>query len=48
MLERSVCRHEVEDAIADAPIVLTPSHFVCIGSDVGASYMVVNADLGAA
>lgn len=38
-------RHEVLDAVADAAVILTPSHLARVGAEIGAADAVVNAHL---
>jgi hypothetical protein len=48
VFERSVRRHEVQDAIAYASVIFAPRHFVRIEIQVGTGDMVVDADFRAA
>ena len=48
MREGSVRRHKVLDAVADAAVILAPSHLTSVGAKIGAADAVVDAHLSAA
>lgn len=47
MRQRGVDRHKILLAIRDAPVVLTPRHFGCVGIQVRTGDVVMRADFGA-
>lgn len=47
MRQRGADRHQVLLAVADAAVILAPRHFSGVCGEVGATDVVVNADLSA-